>query len=114
MSSRSFRISELSRPVLEISEDQSGVAAALVRGIHPHPLDLADGVGDVAQGSHRDQASIAQADEELAAVLQIRGRDRVEILIPQARTEMDSCLCQSEVVKPAHGPGVVSLEPPYL
>jgi hypothetical protein len=107
-------VSDLPRPVLELRKGQSGVPAALERGIHPHPLDLTTGVGDVAQGSHRDQASIAEADEELTAVLQIRGRNRVEILIPQAPSEMNSGLCQPEIVKPAHSAGVASLEPPYL
>jgi hypothetical protein len=68
----------------------------------------------VPHTSHRDQACVAQAHKELAAIVQKRGWDRVEVLIPLTATEVGSRRRQPPVVKLADGKGIAGLKPPYL
>src|SRR5207245_2780380 len=48
------------------------------------------------------------------AVVQVRGLDRVEVLIPRSATQMGPGLGERQVVKPAHGAGVAGLEATQL
>ena len=105
-------ISELAGAVFEAGEDQPSEPAALKRWVDVDPLELRDLVGDMTKRPRRDQASVAYADEELTAVVQVGGR--VEGVLPRRATEIRPRVGARQIVERAHSLGVGGLEASHL
>lgn len=105
-------ISEFASAVLEADQDQPSEPSALERRVDADLLELRDLVGHMAQSARRDQASVAYADEELTAVVQVRGR--VAGIIPRAATKIRLRPDGRQSVKLAHGVGVLGLKASQL
>ncbi len=92
-------VSEACARVPRAGPGSAGRTRGAERRVYADPLPLADRVGDVAQSADRDLSSVAQTDEELAAVVQVRGRNGVKVVIPPTGGAIDSHRGERQVVQ---------------
>ena len=68
---------DFARALLEVGDDHLAEAAPLILGIDAHPLHLDARVVEGTERAHRDDDAVELADEEVAAIPEVGGRQRL-------------------------------------